>query len=210
METMYPPRENSPTTLTNGAILSTDTSIEVADASVFPTAPNIATIGVDVDSETIIYTGISGNILTGVTRGVEGAAKDWPSGTFIYRAFTAMDLSAVQTNITEIISELLGKTNTDAFTPTGDYQPATKKYVDDNIGGSSNDENAIHTDSAAEIHGITLKSSLSGSEEVVVEDDQDSWNKKRVKLSTIQDYDIDGGSPSSVYTSAQVIDGGSP
>ena len=29
-------------------------------------------------------------------------------------------------------TEVLTKTNTTAFTPTGDYQPATKKYVDDN------------------------------------------------------------------------------
>lgn len=31
-------------------------------------------------------------------------------------------------------NEVLTKTNTTAFTPTGDYQPATKKYVDDNAG----------------------------------------------------------------------------
>ena len=30
-------------------------------------------------------------------------------------------------------SDVLTKTNTAAFTPTGDYQPATKKYVDDAI-----------------------------------------------------------------------------
>ena len=30
-------------------------------------------------------------------------------------------------------SDVLTKTNTAAFTPTGDYQPATKKYVDDTI-----------------------------------------------------------------------------
>lgn len=31
----------------------------------------------------------------------------------------------------------LWRENADAFTPTGDYQPATKKYVDDNAGGVS-------------------------------------------------------------------------
>lgn len=30
-------------------------------------------------------------------------------------------------------SDVLTKTNTSSFTPTGDYQPATKKYVDDNV-----------------------------------------------------------------------------
>lgn len=35
------------------------------------------------------------------------------------------------------ISSVLTKTNTTAFTPTANYHPATKKYVDDNIGGSN-------------------------------------------------------------------------
>ena len=30
-------------------------------------------------------------------------------------------------------SDVLTKTNSESFTPTGDYQPATKKYVDDNV-----------------------------------------------------------------------------
>ena len=34
-------------------------------------------------------------------------------------------------------SEILTKTNTTAFTPSGDYQPATKKYVDDKISSGS-------------------------------------------------------------------------
>ena len=32
------------------------------------------------------------------------------------------------------VSDVLTKTNTTAFTPTADYQPATKKYVDDHSG----------------------------------------------------------------------------
>ena len=51
-------------------------------------------------------------------------------------------------------SSILGMNNTTAFTPTGDYNPATKKYVDDAIansggsGGSSSDNNgntAVYT-----------------------------------------------------------------
>ena len=30
-------------------------------------------------------------------------------------------------------SNFLSKTNTTSYTPTGDYHPATKKYVDDSI-----------------------------------------------------------------------------
>lgn len=35
-------------------------------------------------------------------------------------------------------SDVLTKTNTTSFTPTWDYQPATKKYVDDHAGGDMN------------------------------------------------------------------------
>ena len=47
-------------------------------------------------------------------------------------------------NITDFASNLAGTTNTSAFTPTGDYHVATKKYVDDAIvgGGSYTDEQA--------------------------------------------------------------------
>lgn len=47
-------------------------------------------------------------------------------------------LDNLDTNISETLAgkadktEVLTKTNTAAFTPTADYQPATKKYVDDN------------------------------------------------------------------------------
>lgn len=34
-------------------------------------------------------------------------------------------------------TEILSKTNTDIYTPTNDYNPATKKYVDDKIGSGS-------------------------------------------------------------------------
>lgn len=41
----------------------------------------------------------------------------------------------VKTNWKEFAftDDVLTKTNTSSFTPTGDYQPATKKYVDDNV-----------------------------------------------------------------------------
>lgn len=34
-------------------------------------------------------------------------------------------------------NDVLTKTNTTAFTPTGNYQPATKKYVDDSVSGKA-------------------------------------------------------------------------
>lgn len=46
-------------------------------------------------------------------------------------------VDSVQNEDGDMLSELvLMKDNTTAFTPTSDYQPATKKYVDDHSGGS--------------------------------------------------------------------------
>lgn len=44
------------------------------------------------------------------------------------------------TTISDYDTELAGTSNTTAFTPTTDYHPATKKYVDDNVGGVSSNE----------------------------------------------------------------------
>nr|DAO00745.1 MAG TPA: hypothetical protein [Caudoviricetes sp.] len=56
--------------------------------------------------------------------------KDSTSGEIIYPQ-TLVD--AVQDSNGTILSALvLLLNNTAAFTPTGDYNPATKKYVDDN------------------------------------------------------------------------------
>ena len=48
------------------------------------------------------------------------------------------DLSGLATK-----ANVLELDNTDSFTPDADYEPATKKYVDDNGGGSSNTEQGI-------------------------------------------------------------------
>lgn len=46
-------------------------------------------------------------------------------------------IEAVQNSAGQTVDQItLLKNNTTAFSPTGDYQPATKKYVDDNAGTS--------------------------------------------------------------------------
>ena len=79
-----------------------DTTIPVTDISAFPDAPNLATIGTDEDGETILYTAKTTDSLSGCTRGVEGTAKAWPSGTTIARNFTNKDFDALQKNIQEV------------------------------------------------------------------------------------------------------------
>lgn len=98
---MYAAKINSPATTLNGGIDAVVTTIAVVDASVLPAAPNIAVIGTGEDAETILYTGISTNDLTGVTRGFQGTAKAWDSGAIISRMFTAYDHDTFKSNITD-------------------------------------------------------------------------------------------------------------
>ena len=79
METMYNAKINSPLTTLSSDIDSTATTIPVTDISVFPNAPNLATIGTGNNAETILYTDKSGSSLVGVTRGFQGTAQVWSS-----------------------------------------------------------------------------------------------------------------------------------
>jgi len=99
MQQMYPGIVNSPSTTLSNDITNSQTTITVTDPSKFPSAPNEATIGTGEDAETITYTGISGNDLTGVTRGFEGTAKAWVGGNSIGRNFTNYDYETLVANI---------------------------------------------------------------------------------------------------------------
>ena len=105
METMYKGIPFSPQVALADGIGAGDTTIPVTDISAFPDAPNLATIGTDEDGETILYTAKTTDSLSGCTRGVEGMAKAWPSGTTIARNFTNKDFDALQKNVQEAKSQ---------------------------------------------------------------------------------------------------------
>lgn len=63
--TMYAGMTNSPKTSLVDDISANDTTIILADGSVLPDAPNLAVIGETAEAEVIIYSGMSGNRLTG-------------------------------------------------------------------------------------------------------------------------------------------------
>jgi hypothetical protein len=99
--TIYEGITNSPPTKLSSSITALQTTIEVDDITCLPSAPNIATIGNEVTAETISYTGISGNILTGVTRGIDvtgtyGIARAWNKGIVVARNLTKYDFDAIQ------------------------------------------------------------------------------------------------------------------
>jgi hypothetical protein len=103
----YPGIANSPLTLTTAAIDSADTTIEVSDVSVFPAAPNLATVGQSSATETVLYTGTTSASLTGVTRGYQGTAAAWGSGTIINRNFTAYDHDGSNENVASLINTIM-------------------------------------------------------------------------------------------------------
>lgn len=84
------------------SILSSDTVITVEDPTVFPPAPNFATIGTDENAETIFYNAISSNELQNVERAKEGTAKSWGAGEIISRNFSNVDVVAFANNISKI------------------------------------------------------------------------------------------------------------
>lgn len=88
---LYPGIAFSPQTTLTENIGEADTIIKVSDVSAFPEAPNLATIGIDEDGETILYTAKTEDALSGCQRGVEGTAKAWKAGEIIGRNFTAKD-----------------------------------------------------------------------------------------------------------------------
>jgi len=107
---MYPGKINSPATTLSSGINDIVTTIPLTDASVVPAAPNLAVIGTGEDAETIKYTGKSGNDLTGCTRGFQGTAKAWDSGTPVARFFTAYDYDTLRTNLSTHNAAVLSQT----------------------------------------------------------------------------------------------------
>ena len=97
---MYEGVPFSPSTQLLRDISSTAQVIQVADPSVFPDAPNYATIGIDEGAETIEYAEKTGNELRGCTRGIEGAPRNWNAATPIARNWTNKDYANIVANIT--------------------------------------------------------------------------------------------------------------
>lgn len=120
LQTMYPAKNNSPATALTEGITAESTSMKLYDASVLPAAPNICVIGNDDTAEIVIYTGISGNTVTGLGRGVNGTiAKAWPVDTHVARNITTYDHEAFRANITALDNSKQNNLTFDT-TPTAD------------------------------------------------------------------------------------------
>jgi hypothetical protein len=105
---------------------------------------------------------------------------------------TALDFKADKTNVLEL-------DNTTSFTPTANFHPATKKYVDDEIGSLQ-----IGIDNLDDISDVTITNVQDG-ESLVYDSASGDWINSQV--SGVQN--IDAGSSTTVFSVADInIDGG--
>lgn len=198
LETMYEGLPFSPQTTLTNAISEAETVIPVADVSVFPDAPNYATIaGNDGDGETILYTAKTGSGLSGCTRGVEGTAKRWDAGEIISRNWTAQDHNVLIQNLIAL-DQLLTNIQEGIPTRLADLaEDATHQLVTDtekqtwngksNFSGSYDDLTGKPDLFSGDYNDLTGKpsiptqlSQLSGdaTHRVVTDAEKSTWNNK--------------------------------
>lgn len=110
--TMYGAINNSPKTVVSVSMTASDTTIQVENVDALPAPPNLATLGEDENAEVISYSGKESNTLTGVVRGIKGTtASPWPTGTMVYRAYTAYDHDAFKANIEDLENRKVASVN---------------------------------------------------------------------------------------------------
>lgn len=198
LETMYEGLPFSPQTTLTNAISEAETVIPVADVSVFPDAPNYATIaGNDGDGETILYTAKTGSALSGCTRGVEGTAKRWDAGEIISRNWTAKDYNVLIQNL-KALDQLLTNIQDGIPTKLADLtEDATHRLVTDtekstwngksNFSGAYDDLTGKPELFSGDYNDLTGKptiptqlSQLSGdaTHRVVTDAEKEAWNGK--------------------------------
>ena len=137
LTTMYAPQNNGPHTALAEAINAAQTDITVADASILPTAPNVLTIGTGEDAELVLMSAKTGNILT-VTRGYNGTvAKSWEADEWVYRAITAQDVSALQSNVDALNAGKVDAENGKGLS-SNDYTTTEKQKLAGIAAGANN------------------------------------------------------------------------
>ena len=167
--TMYLAKANSPLTLLSADITASDIIIPLLDVSVLPDGPNLATILYGTTSETILYTEKNGSTLTGVTRGFQGVANDWPVGTQIGRMFTAYDYDTFKNNIEDLNNNKAGTTV--ATTSTDGLESSSDKTKLDGIATNAN--NYSHP-----VNHLPSVITQDASNRFVTDTEKSTWNAK--------------------------------
>lgn len=195
---MYEGLAFSPQTTLADSISVSASVIPVSDVSVFPEAPNYATIGGnDGEGETVLYTAKTASALSGCTRGVEGTAKRWDSGEIISRNWTAADHNVLIANL-KALEQLLTNIQEGIPTALADLtDDATHRVVTDaekqtwngksNFSGNYNDltnKPELFSGNYSDLQGKpTIPTKLSElsedtSHRVVTDGEKSTWNAK--------------------------------
>ena len=137
ISTMFKPQAGSPSTDLSADITDSDKKIPLIDASVLPDGPNIVTLSANDQFESVIYQSKdeANNKLIEVTRGIEGTAQSWASGTEVARNFTARDLETIQSLLRELYYD---------STFTNDESTAIKVFTTPTINPTSMDVHAYY------------------------------------------------------------------
>ena len=98
-QTMFNSKAFSPTTTLTQEIGPSDTRIYVADVSVFPAVPTLATIGIASNLAEVVRVTAIGNNFIDVERGYAGAAKSFTANSHISRNFSSKDQDIIQANL---------------------------------------------------------------------------------------------------------------
>jgi hypothetical protein len=106
LQPMYPSKPGSPLTSLAEPLAADGTSMTLEDATVLPSAPNIAVIGSDSSAEIVSYTAITGNVVSGLVRALGGTtASAWTTNTAVARNITSYDHDTFKYNIEALNTE---------------------------------------------------------------------------------------------------------
>lgn len=209
---MYSAAINSRQTELSAAVDATQTTITVLDVSVIPAAPNLLTLGTDETAETILYTGISGSNLTGVTRGFQGSAKAWPIGTKVARYFTAYDHDTFRGNIADLDTRVGGITpaSIGAETPTGAQSKADAVQTNLNTHIADNSKHVPHlgtTTNSGDDYNITRTETIGVNQKFTVKFNAASISAPTLKFNNGTPYAIKkaNGTSAKLYASVYTL-----
>ena len=108
ISTMYPAKPGSPKTTLAAELSAVATSMTLDDATVLPDPPNLAVIGDDYTAEIVSYTTITGNVVSGLIRGLgDTTASVWSDGTNVARNYTSFDHDRFIDNIQDLSTNKL-------------------------------------------------------------------------------------------------------
>jgi hypothetical protein len=123
---------------------------------------------------------------------LSGTATQYLSGVGTWTTPSSTDTDAIHDNVAGEIAALSLVTVDGAdhilIEDAGDSNNKKRIAASDLLSGAT-DADAIHDNVAAEINAIASKGTLGASDLFIIEDSADSWNKKKISATVLNDFD---------------------